>query len=88
MARIRRPAGPLWPAWFFSPSGDSAIFEKAADVPAGWVDRQHEVHVTPEPLAVDVEDTIKQLNDLGVWIDPTWGAAHLKKVLDDRSSSR
>lgn len=25
-----------WPAWFSSPEGKSAIFEKAEDVPAGW----------------------------------------------------
>lgn len=27
-----------WPAWFYGPNDAAEIFEKAEDVPAGWVD--------------------------------------------------
>lgn len=87
MARIRRPVVE-WPHWFHSPSGESEIFEKAEDVPFGWTKSRPELYVPVDPVAVNVEDTIQQLTDLGIEIDPRWGAAHLKKVLDDRSSAR
>lgn len=87
MARIRRPVQEF-PGWFHSPSGDCAIFEKAEDVPLGWANKPFTTYEAPTPPTVDVEDTIKQLTDLGVEINPIWGAAHLKKVLDDRSTSR
>lgn len=27
-----------WPAWYYGPNDQAEIFEKAGDVPAGWVD--------------------------------------------------
>lgn len=89
MARERRPAN-SWPAWFHAPNGDSAIYQDQASVPNGWSRKKQTPFIASPALSVDAEDTKKQLFDLGVWIDPRWGAAHLKKVLDeyDRSSPR
>jgi len=27
-----------WPAWYYGPAGEAAIFERPEDVPAGWAD--------------------------------------------------
>src|SRR6478609_9215596 len=32
-----------WPAWRFGPDDKSDVFEKAADVPKGWVDHPSKV---------------------------------------------
>lgn len=80
-----------WPAWFFSPDGDSAIFDRQEDVPDGWVNN---VVVLPEPFVPapavlhDQDELMAELIRLSVDIDPTWGVAHMKKVIDDLSSTR
>lgn len=27
-----------WPAWYFGPNNQSGVFDRAEDVPEGWVD--------------------------------------------------
>lgn len=78
-----------WPAWRFSPDGDdSQMFEKAEDVPEGWLSSPpttiyEAVKQTP---VICKETTIKKLEDYGVTIDPTWGAAKLQEVLKELSN--
>lgn len=40
-----------WPAWFNSPEGKSAIFEKAEDVPTGWTSGAEKQAAGSEKLA-------------------------------------
>lgn len=82
MARDRHPAI-VWPAWFHAPNGDSAIFQLQEDVPEGWSRKRQSAYEAPTPLAVDKEATLARLMKLGVLIDPRWGSAQLKKVLDE-----
>lgn len=35
-----------WPSWRYGPGGQSAIFQKAEDVPEGWVSHPSEVEET------------------------------------------
>jgi len=83
---MRKPT--FWPAWYYSPDGVGKVFERIQDVPYGWVKRPPLKFVPAKPYVVDKEKTIQALEKLGVTIDPRWGAAHLKKVLDDRSTPR
>ena len=32
-----------WPAWFYGPKGESGVYEKREDVPAGWEDHPSKV---------------------------------------------
>lgn len=83
---MRRPKiDRSWPAWRFNPiTGDGEVFQCEEDVPEGWTGAPVELeifeHTTFEPL--DQEAILAALIDKGVDIDPTWGVAHMKKVLD------
>lgn len=87
MARIRRPVQEF-PGWFHSPDGVSSVFDRAEDVPRGWTNNKTETYQAPTVEVPDREHLVWELGKLGVEIDPTWGLAHLKKVLDDRSPPR
>lgn len=87
MARERR-IGNQWPAWFYAPDGDAAIYQTQQDVPEGWHRKKFIPYGAPAALSIDKDDTIRQLQLLGVEINPCWGAAQLQKVLNDRSTSR
>lgn len=39
-----------WPAWFYGPDGESAVFDRAEDVPDGWTDNPNSL---PEAFQVD-----------------------------------
>ena len=73
-----------WPAWRFSPDGESQLFEKAEDVPEGWTSKlPSAIYETSEQVSVDKEKVIKQLEEYGVELDPRWGAAKLQEVLKE-----
>lgn len=82
MARDRRPTN-VFPAWFHAPNGDSAVFQLQEDVPEGWSRKRQSAYEAPTPLAVDKESVLARLCALNIFIDPRWGVAHLKKVLDE-----
>lgn len=63
-------------------TGECKLFFKPEDVPRGWVTHKATRFTTTEPTLFNREDLIKQLIAKGVSIDPKWGTAHLKKVLD------
>lgn len=77
-----------WPHWFYGPDGQAEIFNSRAEVPHGWTKAPAKLFEPVDPLQVDEEDVRAKLEKLGVKIDPTWGKAHLQKVLDDSSSTR
>lgn len=87
MARVKREPK-RWPSWRFGPSGESAIFECEEDVPFGWVKKPGEAFVIIETPTYDREFLIEELTKLEIKVHPSWGTAHLKKVLDDASSTR
>ena len=77
-----------WPSWRYGPYGESAIFNSEAEVPHGWTKKPGEIYIAPTNTQLDRDDLIKQLTEQGILIDPTWGRAQMKKVLDDSSTSR
>lgn len=44
-----------WPSWRYGPGGQSAVFEKAEDVPVGWYPPE-EAHLIVEEGAPKLED--------------------------------
>lgn len=78
-----------FPAWRYGPNGEAEIFNAETEVPFGWTKQPGQVFVPREGTARhDRADLIKQLEEAGITVNPTWSAAHMKKVLDDSSTSR
>lgn len=90
--RRREPVDRSWPGWRYGPDGEAAIFQCEADVPLGWTRKPGEqpepFTPKPAPEVLDVGELVLQLEQAGVEINPTWGVAHMKKVIDDLSSTR
>lgn len=84
--KAREPVS--WPAWRFGPNGESQIFNYAAEVPDGWTTQPGIPYVPVGRLVLDKDELIDQLERLNITVDPRWSAAHMKKVIDDSSTSR
>lgn len=69
-------------------TGEAKLFLKPEDVPKGWVTKPRLKLTSKQPVVYDKQRLINQLQKLNVTIDPKWGVAHLKKVLDDVSPAR
>lgn len=78
-----------WPSWRYGPNGESGIFQSPSDVPFGWTSKPGQVF---SPLdakpALDRDKLISDLLAKGIEPHPAWGIGHMKKVLDDGSSTR
>lgn len=77
--------GPIWPSWRYGPNGEKAIFKAPEDVPFGWTSKQG----TPEPIIelppvviLDRDELVAELTERGIAINPTWGNAHMKRIID------
>jgi hypothetical protein len=89
MRRSRNKIDRSWPSWRYSPSGEGKIFQSEAEVPIGWTKKPGEVYVpTAGPLRLNKDELISQLKAKGIDINPIWGSAQLKKVLDGSSTTR
>lgn len=73
-----------WPAWRFSPDGESAMFDCPEDVPDGWTNKPQLQYEAPVDPVVDIceETVIQQLKAKSVKVDPTWGKAKLWEELE------
>lgn len=84
MARRDRPPSPDWPHWFYGPNGESAIFNSATEVPYGWVKKPGLAFEPPPATEIlNKDELVAKLIERGIKIDPTWGNAHMKRMLDD-----
>ena len=45
-----------WPSYFFGPGGQSSVFNRAEDVPAGWCKEPEDVVEASEPPPPDGDD--------------------------------
>jgi hypothetical protein len=72
-----------WPCWFFSPNGDSAIFQSASEVPPGWTNHKEEVYEVPSPQCHDSDDLRAQLSARGIEPLGFWSDAYMKELLDN-----
>lgn len=74
-----------WPSWRYGPGGQSAIFQTQEDVPDGWTKKPGEAEeeiIARSPVYYDRLALVAELTQRGISIDPRWGVAHMKKVLD------
>lgn len=64
-----------WPAWFNGPNGETEIFTKPEDVPAGWTSGAEKITVDGKPATSKPEQKIAPLADKvdahGHAFDPT-----------------
>ena len=77
-----------WPDVRYSPTGESKLFYEAKDVPFGWTDKKPSMTATKPGKILDRQTLVNELELLGVEINPTWGVAHMKKVINDRNTTR
>jgi hypothetical protein len=78
-----------WPDLRYNPvTGEAKLFHEAKDVPLGWLTKRPKITIPRVGVVLDREQLVRELTDLGIEINPTWGTAHMKRILDDRSSAR
>lgn len=90
MRRQRVVPGPIWPSWFYSPiNEDCGIFSSQEMVPEGWTRKRG----VPEPqieaptfVPLDKAALLDELLTRNIDINPQWGSAHMKKVVDGDAS--
>lgn len=76
-----------WPDLRYSPSGEVKLFYSAEEVPDGWTTKAQIEYKSLPTVVLNKEELIEELINRGIEIDPTWGNAQLKKVLDNDISS-
>lgn len=80
---------PPWPDLRYNiQTGEAKLFNNPEEVPEGWVVRKAALFDKTEAKTFDRDELTAKLIAVGVQVDPKWGTAHLKKVLDDVSPSR
>ena len=76
-----------WPDLRYSPEGVAKLFYSAEEVPFGWSNKHPGIFIDRPTEQLDREDLIKQLTTKNIKIKPTWGNAHMKKVLNGDCST-
>jgi len=77
-----------WPDIRYSPTGEIKLFYSAKEVPFDWSIKPPGTHFGKPAEALDKAALMAALTEKGIEINPTWGSAHMKKVLNDCSTSR
>jgi hypothetical protein len=73
-----------WPDIRYNPATDEAkLFYEAGDVPPGWLKKLQKTKTPKTSVYYDKQELLDQLTSLGIEADPTWGTAHMKKVIDE-----
>jgi hypothetical protein len=71
-----------WPDLRYSPTGEAKLFQSAKDVPFGWTLKPPTNSMPRTTQVLDRDELIAELTKKEIAIKPTWGTAHMKKVLD------
>jgi hypothetical protein len=53
-----------WPAWFYGPKGEAAIFQSQGDVPAGWEDDPSKVREPSKVKKLGVDDNLNGVESI------------------------
>lgn len=84
MARVKQKSVE-WPAWRYAPDGTGQIFNSEEEAPVGWSKTPGDLIVKLPKKTTEVLDgdmLVLALTKLGIPIKPTWGHAHMKRILD------
>lgn len=90
MARTRQGPRTYFPSWRYAPDGVGQIFNSEEEVPPGWSRKPGDLIVKLPKKATEVLDgaaLADALTKLNIDIKPTWGHAHMKRILDGDVSS-
>jgi hypothetical protein len=71
-----------WPDLRYGPHGEEKLFYCAEEVPSGWTNKRPIPFIDRPPVLLDRNELVAKLTELNVDVVPTWGTAHMKKVLD------
>lgn len=82
MAKRNQPQKDFWPSWRYGPFGESAIFQRASDVPEGWARRPQDAFIPTAPVHLDRNQLADQLRDKGITPLGHWSASYMKELLD------
>lgn len=83
--RVKTPKGLIWPAWFYGPEGESVICKTEDEVPEGWARKAGRPEPTFEiatTVILDHDELVAELIARNIRIKPTWGDAHMKRIID------
>lgn len=83
------PKGPIWPSWRYGPDGGSGIFYREEDIPLGWTTKLGVPEIPKEEkptVVLDRNELVAELIRQNIPIKPTWGNAHMKRIIDGDSS--
>lgn len=72
----------MWPDLRYSPTGEMKLFYSAEEVPADWTPKPPQNINTKPTEVLDHDLLVSQLERLGIPIKPTWGDAHMKRIID------
>lgn len=75
-----------WPSWRYGPDGDSAIFKCPEDVPDGWTKKpgvKEEPKPTRQPIRLDREALLKELQDKGIIASSKWSTAYAQELVNN-----
>lgn len=90
-AKEKRAARAIpWPDLRYGPKGEVKLFYSAEEVPPNWTSKPPKGIDPKPPQLFDKQELINALTERNIEINPTWGNAHMKKVLDeyDRGTTR
>jgi hypothetical protein len=75
----------LWPDIRYSPTGEAKLFNAPSEVPPGWVSKHPGDSVARPAEHLDHDALVLELTKRGIAINPIWGNAHLKRIIDGDS---
>jgi hypothetical protein len=72
-----------WPAARWDPhTGEERVFNSPAEVPCGWLDYKSANKKPPVGVVLDRDELVAKLTEMGIEINPLWGNAHMKRIID------
>jgi hypothetical protein len=86
-----RPSGKSnkWPELFWSPEGECKLFYSINEVPESWSTQKPIIVFNEASAPLNHDELIAELVKRDIEINPIWGDAHMKRILDgDISSTR
>lgn len=72
-----------WPqAWWNPATGEERVFFSREQVPYGWTDVKPTIFEPPAGVELDHDELVAKLTEMGVEINPLWGNAHMKRIIE------
>jgi hypothetical protein len=76
-----------WPDLRYGPNGEQRLFYSADEVPLGWSDKKYIPYINKPIILLNRDELVAELTKRNIRIDPTWGTAHMKRLIDSDTST-